>query len=101
MKDVDLRLDRLLRSAALGKEDVLVTAPFGFDTRVVARWRAGASNGNGLSRLIGRVALLAALVIIIATAGALREVTRGRDLGEPLTNEFAIADSVIENEFWQ
>ncbi|PYI69993.1 MAG: hypothetical protein DMF08_12635 [Verrucomicrobia bacterium] len=34
-------IDRLLRSAAQADKEVLAAMPFGFDTRVVALWRAG------------------------------------------------------------
>jgi hypothetical protein len=103
MKDVDL--DRLLRSAAETKDDAPIEAPFGFDTRVVALWRA---NGNGasraLARLIRHVAVVAAAVMVAATIGAYREVKQSGDTGEVFTseaNEFAIADSAIQEEFPQ
>ena len=58
MNDVDPKIDRLLRSAAQGNEDVSPAAPFGFDTRVVALWRAMSPLGsNGLARLLRRVSL--------------------------------------------
>ena len=38
----DHEIDRLLRSAAQAPEEVPVAMPFGFDTRVVALWRARA-----------------------------------------------------------
>ena len=41
MKDRDSALQRLLRSAAQVPEEKITGAPFGFETRVVARWRAG------------------------------------------------------------
>jgi hypothetical protein len=103
MKD-DQRLNRLLRSAAQAPEDVPISAPFGFDTRVVALWRAGgkSSNGNGLAHLLRRVAIVASAVIVIAAAAAFREFKQTQDnLTEPLANEFAIADSVIQDEFSQ
>ncbi len=100
MKDVDL--DRLLRAAAETKDDAPIEAPFGFDTRVIALWRA---NGNGasraLTRLIRRVALVAAAVIVAATIGAYREVKQSQDTSEVFANEFAIADSAIQEEFPQ
>ena len=95
------KIDRLLRSAALGSEDVWATVPFGFDTRVIALWRESPSGSNGLTRLVRRVALIAATVIVVATAGAFRELNRSRDISEPFGNEFAIADSAIQNEFSQ
>ena len=102
MKD-DEKLNRLLRSAAQAPEDVPTSAPFGFDTRVVTLWRAGgkSSNGNGLSHLLQRVAILASAVIVIATAAAFREFKKQDNLNEPSANEFAIADSVIQDEFSQ
>jgi hypothetical protein len=100
MDDVDPRLDRLLRAAARGGDDMSAEAPFGFDTRVVALWRAGQfGNGNGVTRLIRRVAFTAATVIVIASAAALYEINRDRDVDEPFGNEYAIADSAIQNEF--
>ena len=102
MKDVDL--DRLLKSAAKTSDDESIKMPFGFNTRVVALWRANA-NGNGaaggLSELIRRVALVAAAMIIVATAGVYQQINQSRDLSEPAANEFAIADSVIQDEFVQ
>lgn len=100
MNDVDPRLDRLLRAAARGADDVPVQAPFGFDTRVVAVWRAGQfGNGNGATRFIRRVAFMAVTVIVIASAAALYEINRDRDIDESFGNEYAIADSAIQNEF--
>jgi hypothetical protein len=95
------KIDRLLRSAALGTEDVSATVPFGFDTRVIALWRESPGGLNGLTRLVRRVALLAAAVIVVATAGAFREANRNREISEPFRDEFVIADSAIQNEFSQ
>jgi hypothetical protein len=100
MKDADL--DRLLHSAAGAKEEAPIEPPFGFDTRVVALWRA---NGNGavrgLSGLVRRVALIAGAVIVIATAGTFRVINQSRDINGPFANEFAIADSAIQDEVGQ
>jgi hypothetical protein len=102
MNDVDGKIARLLRSAALTSEDVAVEAPFGFDTRVIALWRAGEQAASlSLTRLVQRVALIAAAVTIIATAGAYRESNRNLETSEPSANEFAIADSAIQDEFLQ
>lgn len=95
------KIDRLLRSAAANVEESSATMPFGFDTRVIARWRASAGEPNGLARLVSRVALLAVAVIAIATAGAFREASRSREVSEPFGNVFAIADAAIQDEFWQ
>jgi hypothetical protein len=99
MNNVDPKLDRLLRSAATEDQEESPTVPFGFETRVVAMWRASRSgNGNGLARLIRRVAFAAMTVIVIASAAALYETNQERDADEPFGNEFAIADSAIQSE---
>ena len=89
-------LDRLLRAAAQTKEDALAEMPFGFDTRVIALSR---KNGNGalFGALLRRVAFLATAVIVFASAGAYFEFNRN---GDVITagNEFAIADSAIQDE---
>ncbi len=97
--DVDLTLRRLLRSAA-GSEDAGAEAPFGFDTRVVALWRA--QNGDaalGIARFVRRVAVAAVAVIVLSAGATYREVNRTSEKSEPLANEFAIADSAIQDEF--
>ena len=99
MDGSDKRMDRLLRSAAQVGDEVPAAAPFGFETRVVALWRASASNPNGLVALVQRVALLAAAITVIATVAAVREVRQNREIDDSVTNEFAIADSAIQNEF--
>lgn len=102
MKDTDGKIDRLLRAAALAKEDVPLEAPFGFAGRVVALWRAKEKAASlGLARLIRRVAVIAAAVAVVAAAGAYREAGQSRDSSEPFANEFAIADSAIQDEFSQ
>jgi hypothetical protein len=50
--------------------------------------------------LIRSVELLSAAVILIATLAAIREVRQSREqLSDSLTNEYAIADSAIQDEF--
>jgi hypothetical protein len=97
MKNDDI--DRLLRSAVQGGEEASPEMPFGFDTRVVALWRAATPNRNGLMRLLRRVAVLSTAVIVISTIAAVREANQSREIRESLTNEFAIADSAIQDEF--
>jgi len=94
-RDVDLA--RLLRSAAQAKDEPPIEMPFGFDTRVVALSRR---NGNGtvFGALLRRVAFAAAAVIVFATAGAYLEFNRNGDAIAASGNEFAIADSVIQDE---
>jgi len=93
-------LDRLLRSAARVKDDTPVEMPFGFDTRVVALSRRN-GNGRALAGLLRRVAFAAAAVIVFATAGAYFEFNRNGDAIPGSGNEFAIADSVIQDEVAQ
>jgi hypothetical protein len=95
----DHKIDRLLRSAAQATEDIPAAMPFGFDTRVIALWRAAAPRTNGVLSLLRRVALLSAAVIVISTIAAIREANQSREIGESFTNEFAIADSAIQDEF--
>ena len=99
MDDVDLRLKRLLRAASRGDVDLAHEMPFGFDTRVVANSHGTSlTNGNGLSHLIRRVALVAGAILVVSGAAAVREFAQARELSEPMTNEYALADSAIEIE---
>ena len=93
------QIDRLLQSAAQADEEVAAEMPFGFDTRVVALWRAGAPKANGVMQLLRRVAVLSIAVIVISTIAAIREANQSREIRESFTNEFAIADSAIQDEF--
>jgi acid phosphatase family membrane protein YuiD len=97
----DHKIDRLLRSAAQTRDEVPADMPFGFDTRVVALWRGLAAKPNGIASLLRRVALLSALVIAISTLAAVREIKQNREQLNDLTNEFAIADTAIQDEFSQ
>jgi hypothetical protein len=97
----DHKIDRLLRAAAQAGEGVPATMPFGFDTRVVALWRPAVAKPNGVAALVRRVALLSAAVIIISTIAAAREAKQSRERNNDLTNEFAIADRAIQDEFSQ
>jgi hypothetical protein len=73
--------------------------PFGFVTRMVALWRATAMNANELTLLPRRIALLSAAVITISAVGAVHEARQHREeVGERFTNEFAIADSAMQDE---
>jgi hypothetical protein len=95
------KIDRLLQSAAQVCEEAEAAMPFGFDTRVVALWRAAVPKANGVMSLVRRVALLSAAVIAISTIAAVREANQSREIGESFANEFAIADTAIQNEFSQ
>jgi hypothetical protein len=99
--DVDPRLSRLFRAAAQQGEEAADSAPFGFETRVVAQWRAGLpnGNGNGLSALVRRVAIVASAIIVVATSATVYAIRNNRDrFSEPLTNEFALAEYAIQDE---
>lgn len=98
MNEPNNKLERLLRSAAQ-VSDAPAEPPFGFDTRVLAQWRAGADRPNGLTSLIRRVALLSAAVLVVSTVAAIWELKQTWEIGDSATNEFAIADSTIQNEF--
>jgi hypothetical protein len=93
------QIDRLLQSAAQADGEVPAAMPFGFDTRVVALWRAGVPKANGVMQLLRRVAVLSIAVIVVSTIAAIREANQSREIRESFANEFAIADSAIQDEF--
>jgi hypothetical protein len=93
------QIDRLLRSAAEAEDEVPAAMPFGFDTRVVALWRADTPKANGVMQLLRRVAVLSIAIIVLSTIAAIREANQSREIRESLANEFAIADSAIQDEF--
>ena len=95
-------VDRLLRSAARAPEPVATEAPFGFDTRVVASWRAGdgANDLADLSRFLRRAGVIASAVLVLAGAAAYRQYRDEATFAAP-TNEYAIGDSTIQTEFSQ
>ena len=97
----DHEVDRLLRSAAQAPSEAAVEMPFGFDTRVVALWRAMADKPNGIASLLRRVAVFSAVVIAISTLAAVREIKQSKEQYNDFTNEVAIADTAIQDEFSQ
>jgi hypothetical protein len=97
----DQEINRLLRSARQASEEAPAEMPFGFDTRVVALWRGLATKPNGIVSLLRRVALLSAGVIAISALAAVREIKQSREQYNDFTNEFAIADTAIQDEFSQ
>jgi hypothetical protein len=101
MKPTDV--DRLLRSAAQNTEPRATEVPFGFDTRVVASWRAGNGGANDvadLSRFLRRAGVIASAVLVLAAAAAYRQYRDDATFAAP-TNEYAIGDSMIQTEFSQ
>ena len=92
-------LQRLLRAAARAKDETPIEMPFGFDTRVIALSRRN-GNGSAMAALLRRVAVSAAAVILLASAGAYLE-SRNSETADAFGNEFAIADSAIQDEVVQ
>jgi hypothetical protein len=106
MAKPDPDLDRLLRAAAQQREPLSGDMPFGFDTRVVAlaraQGRAGEANGGReLARFLRRVALVSVVVTAFASSGAYWQLSETEEIGEPISNAYAIADNAIESEFFQ
>ncbi|PYJ09674.1 MAG: hypothetical protein DMF06_09240 [Verrucomicrobia bacterium] len=100
----DSNLDRLLRSAAKAEEPAAPEAPYGFATRVVAMWRAGAGQTSDvaeLTRFVRRIGAVALAVVALASAGAYSQFSENEQRSAPQTNEYAIADSAIQTEFSQ
>lgn len=95
MKNTQVSIDRLLAAAATVPAQPGAEMPFGFDTRVLAQWRATwSSEAAGVAKLLRRVALTAMALIVLAGAGAYREFQTD-DPAEPFGDEFAIADTAI------
>jgi hypothetical protein len=93
-------LDRLLRAAAQAKDETPIEMPFGFDTRVIALSRRN-GNGAAFGALLRRIAFVAAAVIVFASAGAYLEFNQNGDAIAASGNEYAIADSAIQDEVAQ
>ena len=75
--------------------------PLGFDTRVLAHWRAQAGPELvGIGRLLRRVVLVSLGVILLAGAGVLHELRQNDELLSP-NDEYAIADNAIGSVFGQ
>ncbi|MGI8431239.1 MAG: hypothetical protein ACR2MW_02970 [Chthoniobacterales bacterium] len=84
-------IDRLLRSAASVPAAPGAEMPFGFDTRVLALWRASlAANPAAIMQMLRRVVFMALALIILASAGAYREWR----LDDP-SDDYALTDSAI------
>lgn len=100
MKPRDAELDRLLRAASKAEGVPAPEMPFGFDTRIVAQWRAQPVNFEfrDVGRLVRRIAAVAVLVTAFAAAGTYWQLENDDDdeLVSPLTNAYAIADNAIE-----
>lgn len=99
MKTPSTPIDRLLHSAATAPHEPAPEMPFGFDTRVVAQWRATWVNDPpAIAALLRRVVLLSVTMIVLASAGAYRELRQSDEL---FGDEYALADSAIGGAFDQ
>jgi hypothetical protein len=102
MKKSGADLDRLLRSAAAAAEPLATEAPYAFETRVVALWRANNGRANDsadLTRFLRRIGAVAFAVLALASTGAYLQFNENETRTTPQTNEYAIADSAIQTEF--
>ena len=104
MNRPDADLDRLLRSAAKVDATFTPEAPYGFETRVIALWRAG--NGSlddaaEVARFLRTIGAVALAVLVLASVGAYRQFNENEARTTPHANEYAIADSAIQTEFSQ
>ena len=102
MKELEANLDRLLRSAANAPAPSTQELPYGFETRVLALWRAACGRTNDaeeLTRFLRRIGAVALAVLALASAGAYRQFQENEGRLAPQTNEYAIADSAIQSEF--
>ena len=103
MKKGDANLDRLLRSAATA-ESSLPEVPYGFETRVIALWRAGngrADDAVEVARFLRRIGAVAFAVLAVASVSAYRQFNENEARTTPQLNEYAIVDSAIQTEFSQ
>jgi len=103
MKKANSDLDRLLRAASTAAPFV-PEVPYGFDTRVIALWRAGLGSEDDaieLARFLRRIGVIAVAVLAIAGVSAYRQLNDIEARTVPHTNEYAIVDSAIQTEFSQ
>ena len=102
MKKSAADLDRLLRSAANAEEPSAPEATYGFETRVIALWRAGngrATDAAELTRSLRTIGAVAFAVLVLASAGTYQQFNENEDRTTAQINEYAIADSAIQTEF--
>ncbi|HEV3410170.1 MAG TPA: hypothetical protein VG095_07740 [Chthoniobacterales bacterium] len=102
----DSELDRLLRAAASAKrDDPASEVPFGFDTRVVAAWRASRADESPavweFTRLLKRIAACAVIVAAVAGAGAVWQLQENEKIDAATGGAYAMADTLIEATTWE
>ncbi len=97
MKTTASSIDRLLQAAAALPAESEAAMPFGFDTRVVALWRASlTADPAAIVHLLRRVMLIAVTLIVLAGAGAYREFSQADD-----SDGYGLTDSAIRGAFDQ
>lgn len=97
MKTTASAIDRLLQASAALPPEPDAAMPFGFDTRVVALWRASLpSDPVAIIHLLRRVMFIAVTLIVLASAGAYREFSQADD-----SDGYALIDSAIRGAFDQ
>jgi hypothetical protein len=94
-------LQRLLRAAR--GESSAPEMPYGFDTRVVALARATqrerGREAPAVARFFRRIAAAAVTVALFASAATYWQLEQNDELGEPLSNAYAMVDNAINSEF--
>ncbi len=99
MGRLDTRLLRLLKVAAQAKDDVPGEMPFGFETRILARWRELRSDSSAeVARFVRRVAIGAIVVTLFGAVIGYNQLRDEEETNEPLTNDYALVDSTIQNQ---
>lgn len=104
MKRRHTDLDRLLRSAAKAGKAPAEEAPYGFETRVISLWRAGQAPRDDvadLTRFLRRTGVIALAVLALASTAAYQQFRDNAERTFPQDNEYAIADSEIQTEFFE
>lgn len=98
MSRPDQKLARLLQIAAAAPPEPVPEMPLGFDSRVLAhvRERRRGTEHWQVVRFIRRVALGAVVVLAFASSAAYWQMHENEELAEPLSNAYAIADTVID-----
>lgn len=102
MGTLDTRLMKLLKIAARTKDEAPGEIPFGFETRILAKWREIRSDGSAeVARFVRRIALGAIVVTLFGAAIGYQQLRDEEETDEPLANDYALVDSTIQNQLLQ